>query len=307
MVEAVRVENNVDLIPFRIGLISFLGTRAIPALIHLAQENDLGSIRIAISALATIGFTHPDEVISQVVEDLIASQDARVRMTGTSVLAEMGPKASMAVSHLAQLLEAGDELVYPDALRALRAIGPDALEAAPAVIQLLETGSPTLAARADDVLMAIGSPVRRLLESAYAESSGILKQRIESSLKRIKVAPSAASGVQGEFAWVKDDAMLELFAAVGEILQRNGPTSHRELSIQLKDLKSQGYFQREIQVGDRNIGKKIEKLEELLSEREGRPILLTDRLATRKGGLTPDGEKLIVRIRAYLESIEPVD
>ena len=228
-------------------------------------------MRIAISSLAMLGLVSPDEVISQVVDRLIAHEDGRVRMTGTAVLAEMGPSASMAVPKLSQLLDEGDTEVYADALRALRAMGRDALAAAPAVLRLLSRDNQFTVARAKEVLLAIGPDVRPLLESSRGGAPGGQQQHIDELLKRIGVANARGNVEAGEFAWVKDDALIELFVAVGEIWEKEGPTSYRKLSRRLQELNSLGHFKRKIDDSDRYIAKRILRLEALLSgEKVGR-------------------------------------
>ena len=293
-------EERVDIIPFRLALFTLLGTRPVPALIRFARENKLGSIRIAVSSLAMIGMTAPDEVIPAVVNDLITHPEGRVRMVGASVLAEMGRTAESAVGHLARTLDSGDRALYPDVLRALKAMGPAAVGAAPSVIPLLASGIEILAVRAEEALLAMGPDVRPILDQARNHPDGVVKRRTASLIKRIKA--TAGQGV-GEFHWVGDDALIKLFVAVGDILERNGPTSYENISAKLTELQSEGSLDRDVDTNARTIGVKVKKLEKRLSQREGRAVVLTDRGPTTRGGLTPEGKAVHARAKAYLKML----
>jgi HEAT repeat protein len=313
LIERARTESNADLIPFRLQMFLVFGTRAVPALVQLAQGTDFGGVRIAVSALAMIGILSPNEVAPTIVDQLIAHGNARIRMTGADALAEMGSFAASAVPRLAGLLVEGDSLVFSDALRALRAIGADAREAAPSVIPLLSSEDQFHMALAEDVLLGIGSDAIPFLEAASAEAHGTGKQRIDSLLMRIGLPAGQRSGDEDNllFRAIKR-AWLETFDVVGGILAERGPTSFDEMAKEqelIPTLRKQARVSQVLPTSGRGLNKHIESLEEQLAfllRDEAMSVKLIDRdsASRKKGGLTAFGRALLPRVRAYLSKLK---
>jgi hypothetical protein len=110
-------------------------------------------------------------------------------------------------------------------------------------------------------------------------------------------------GLHSDFLPTRLGEEPKLFVAVGDILEREGPTSYKQISAKLAKLQREGSLDRDVETNARTIAVKIKRLEKLLGQKEGRTIMLTDRGSTTRGGLTPDGEAIHERAKTYLKLI----
>ena len=100
---------------------------------------------------------------------------------------------------------------------------------------------------------------------------------------------------------IENQSWLATFCLVAQFLEV-GPMSFRALSKKFQELKKRGMLPTGVHAHPRTIESHIEKLERRLGElRGGNPVRLTTRDSTRKGGLTPEGRKLLPNIRKHLQ------
>ena len=89
----------------------------------------------------------------------------------------------------------------------------------------------------------------------------------------------------------------------GKILRDNGPTSDEEMAALLAAKRKKGLIKSTISTSARGIGKGRERLEKLLTEKDGRKaVRLTDRESTKKGGLSDYGRAFLGKVLAFLET-----
>jgi HEAT repeat protein len=301
LIERLRAERDIDRFRILVWFVAMLGTHAVPRLISLARSKDFDSMRVTVASLAAMGMATPEPITRVVVQELISQDDSFVRLIGVSVLAEMGPDAVKAVPSLAGLLDAGDEDVCPDVFRALRAIGPEAGEAAPALVRMMLGKHPSFSTQAESLLLIIGAGAVTALEHALAEADEKGKSRLTLILNRI--GKPVIEGIERDFdfALIGEDAWLETFAFLGQIMRARGPTSLRAI-LEDKDVT----LPKDTPWTDRGIWKHIENFEKRLQILcKDNSIRLIDRQkeSRKKGGLTDFGERLLPKVLKYLKEV----
>lgn len=273
-----------------------------PDAIRRIMENvDVSDENALYMVSGIIARMRPDD-LEEVTATVMGYPDSRIRQVITDAVVGLGPRANSVVPVLVSLLRSRDCNLRVDALKALRAVGPDAAVACPDIVRFLGDDSDYLREWAASALRAIGPASVRALEAAYPDADKQTCKRIDTLLSEL--GSSIGHGTAGELAWVGDDILLRLFRAVGEVLRERGPVSYRELSRTLETLQLEGRVSRDLDVVESTIRKKIEKLESLVSKKEGRPVKLKASSSTRKGGLTTEGDDFLRKVIQYLNSLD---
>ncbi len=276
------------------GAIARVGEAAIPALLEVAQEGDPTLLAMAGVALATIG----PGAFERLAETLLEHREGWLRKRFADCLRGLGHHAAAAVPVAICVLRGDDRDKRRDAVIAVGAIGRDAHEAVPELVRALLDDDPHLGEDAASALVSVGSTAAEALRDAYPNAGPDARERIRYVLGQLDRS-TARDKSEADLSWIQDTVLLESFAEMGLIL-KDRPASFAEIARIFKEKERQGGLGKGIAKPESTIRMRLQRLEKLLSAKNGRAIQLRERDSTRKSGLTDDGLQFLSSVQAYL-------
>lgn len=295
-----RLKEETEPDAFR-AIVSAIGAIGAPALPALLDEFKLCNVRTMYQvqmALIAVGRTSPQELL----QAFLSSEDRDALIALGGILCQIGPRVVAVVPKLVELLEMRGTEHQRVAARALTRIGARGKDAAPALVNAIRDVDDECAEWIQQSLVSIGPEITAVVRAAWDQGRQLTKYRLAPVLKRLTSntvqQPSTAEDIA---MWNINAKLLELFALVGNVLKERGPTSYRELETCLSELADRGTASNKIRTSAAYIRTKVKELESVVSQLEGRPIVLLLRNGTRATSLTPDGQEFLARSVQFLE------
>lgn len=268
------------------------GLDVLPKLVKGLERCPVQSVAYYQSSLYGIGMKHPNEIAK-----LLGSQNEKVRRTVALVFTSMGSDAAAAADTIAKLLKSKDEGVVRDALVAIRSLGPSGLPAIKLLGRLLDHENESFRVWSKDAILGIGPVAIPELDAMRKRASKRMNTTLVEILKHLAKmvvsTPTVTTSVDG----VNDETELSRFVAIGTLLAESGAMSFLKLEKAL-ELRND-----ELSLSASTIRRTIESLEQKWSQSTGKEIILVDRTANAKGGITKIGKQYLRRSQGYLAQI----
>jgi hypothetical protein len=179
-------------------------------------------------------------------------------------------------------------------------MGPVAAEAAFDIANALSDRNPDIREWAKKALEAIGPDARPALERVFPDADKAAQDAIADLLRRWGERPGPRTDVP-DFGWVGDDEALELLVIMAQVCERTGIRSVRGAAREMGRMRGQGEIADHLLVKYGRIKASLDKLERLLSRKEGRTVRLMEAQSTRPEGITAEGRRYFREFREYLD------
>lgn len=288
LVKQLKSESNIDACASMAMAIAATGPSALPALLRIIETRNVRTAEFAMRALATLG----EAAAEAMAQQFSKSDDGTIRKLLVITLASMGPNATPAVPLLAQLLDEtdDDELAMYVAM-GLFGTGKNAVPAMDALVRCVADDRPEVVRDwAERALGAIGSDAVVALRHAASRADDRRRNLLDSALTRLSSLDDQRFKDLELFA---NDNMLDSFAHIAEFIDKHGSTGFPTLSkVFDKTRDAEGGIT--FPTSPRALLMSIEKLEEYFG------FGLYRRQQGQKGVITPEGMKLLARVKDYL-------
>jgi HEAT repeat protein len=295
-----RQERNRDVWMSIANAIVAIGPPAIPCLIDALAQGGISDIALVSETLSRMG----EAAVEALAQTMLTHHDGLVRRHAAALMRLIGPRAAAAVPVAMQLLKSGDADQRLDALIALGAMGPVAAAAAFDIANALSDRNPDIREWAKNALEAIGPDARPALERVFPDADKAAQGAIADLLRRWGERPGPRTDVP-DFGWVGDDEALELLVSLAKICERTGIRSVRGAAREMGRMRCRGEIADHLLVKYGRIKASLDKLERLLSLKEGRAVRLMGAQSTRPEGITAEGRRYFREFRDYLDRKKP--
>lgn len=222
---------------------------AVPHLLAMLADSDPHLVRAAAAAIGAIGpLDGPepaDDAVDALRRALAAAGDPETRAACIVAIADYGPAAESAVTHLIRALGDQSAVVREAAAAALAAIGPEARAASGPLAKLLRGDEPLVRAAAAAALAGIGPDARgavTALTAAIGDPDPLVRGTVVRALAAI--GPDAAPATGGLVAGLarEGDAdvtigMIEAFGAIGPQAREAVPALVERLSSPVEEVR----------------------------------------------------------------------
>lgn len=288
LVRQLESESNIDACASMSMAIAATGPSALPALLRIIETRNSRTVEFAMRAMATMGEAGAKAMARQFSE----TEDGTIRKLLVITLASMGPNATPAVPLMAQLLDEtdDDELAMYVAM-GLFGAGKNAVSAVDALVRCVSDDRPEVVRDwAERALGAIGSDAVVALRHAASRADDRRRNLLDNALTRLS---SLDDQRFKDLELLANDNMLDSFAHIAEFIAEHGSTGFPTMSRVFEKLSdADGGIT--FPTSPRALLMSIEKLEEYFG------FGLYRRKQGQKGEITPQGMKLLARVKDYL-------